>query len=352
MKISITLIAFLLSVINIYSQQIPQYYQNINLLQTGDNLKNELTYLITQTHTTILPYTSSSMTDVWDAVKTADENPNNTQEVLLLYGYNNSDNIDDTDRSRAKNLSCHQTPCTGYWNREHVFPKSLGNPNLGTENAGSDAHSLRPVDGDRNSMRSNRKFAQGTGNSHITNQGYWYPGDEWKGDVARMIMYMFIRYPSQCEAINVGESSITYAPNNDMPDIFLEWNADDPVSQFEIDRNIALANIQGNRNPFIDNPYLATLIWSGPQAEDNWNLEVQNNTLENVKLSPNPVNEELFIHNTTHLKLVFTIYSLQGKKVNTYSNPTSIKIDYLTPGLYLIKIESENNITYKKISVN
>ena len=57
-----------------------------------------------------------------------------------------------------------------------------------------------------------------------------------------------------------------------MPDIFLEWNEEDPVSPFEKTRNNVLQDIQGNRNPFIDNPYLATLIWGGPQAPDSWNI--------------------------------------------------------------------------------
>ncbi len=56
-----------------------------------------------------------------------------------------------------------------------------------------------------------------------------------------------------------------------MPNIFLEWNEEDPVSEFERTRNNVLQSIQGNRNPFIDNPYLATRIWGGPQAPDTWN---------------------------------------------------------------------------------
>jgi hypothetical protein len=36
----------------------------------------------------------------------------------------------------------------------------------------------------------------------------------------------------------------------------------------ETQRNPILQNLQGNRNPFIDNPAFATTIWGGPQAED------------------------------------------------------------------------------------
>ena len=52
------------------------------------------------------------------------------------------------------------------------------------------------------------------------NQGDWYPGDEWKGDVARIVMYMYLRYPNQCEPISVGEGTQIYSPNGDIPIYF------------------------------------------------------------------------------------------------------------------------------------
>ncbi|MGB8704779.1 MAG: endonuclease [Gillisia sp.] len=53
-------------------------------------------------------------------------------------------------------------------------------------------------------------------------------------------------------------------------DLFLKWNREDPVSIFEIQRNNVIEGAQGNRNPFIDNPYIATLIWGGTPAENRW----------------------------------------------------------------------------------
>ena len=81
----------------------------------------------------------------------------------------------------------------GDWNREHTYPKSLGNPNLGSSGPGSDSHHLRPSDVGYNSQRGNLKFTDGSGNSGNVSGG-WYPGDEWKGDIARMMMYMYLRY--------------------------------------------------------------------------------------------------------------------------------------------------------------
>ena len=80
-----------------------------------------------------------------------------------------------------------------------------------------------------------KKFADGSGNSGSVSGG-WYPGDEWKGDIARMMMYMYIRYGDRCKPSGVGVGSTSSTPD-DMIDLFLEWNAEDPVSDFERQRN-------------------------------------------------------------------------------------------------------------------
>ena len=139
-------------------------------------------------------------------IKVSDGFSSDTSKVLLVYGYNDNDASVENDRTRAKSLSCHTSSCFGLWNREHVFPRSLASPNLVTNfpGAGTDVHNLRACDYSTNASRSNKKFDAGNGNSSSNNQGNWYPGDEWKGDVARIIMYMYLRYPNQCEPTNVG----------------------------------------------------------------------------------------------------------------------------------------------------
>ena len=125
-----------------------------------------------------------------------------------------------------------------------------------------------------NSQRGSLKFADGSGNSGSVSGG-WFPGDEWKGDVARMMMYMYIRYGNQCTPTGVGVGSNASTPD-DMIDLFLEWNVEDPVSDFERQRNSYhdsnATYAQGNRNPFIDNAYLATRIWGGENAIDSWGI--------------------------------------------------------------------------------
>ncbi|MFD0991950.1 endonuclease [Tenacibaculum geojense] len=262
------------------------YYDDVDLTKAGIALKNELATKITATHTTFLTYTPG----VWEASKATDVNPDNTQEVLLVYGFENGTDQDITnDRQRGIN---NNGGGNTQWNREHVFPRSLGNPNLGTEGPGADAHHLRPADPSRNSSRSNRKFGRGSGNSgfssidfHDGNEGpntaAWYPGDEWKGDVARMMMYMYLRYGEQCLPTAVGVGSDEFTPDQ-MIDLFLEWNVEDPVSDFERARNDFHESnnqyAQGNRNPFIDNPYLATRIWGGDSAEDTWGIYTSSDT--------------------------------------------------------------------------
>lgn len=253
--------------------QIPEYYNSIDFTKTPIEIKEQLSNLIIQTHTDQIPYTSTS-TDTWDILKESDLVVVNSAEVQLLYGYNNADSNIRNHRTRSKNLSCHTNSCKGYWTREHIFPKSLAAPKLATSyaGAGTDVHNLKPADSDMNAYRSNRMYNGGSGNATVTNKGDFYPGEEWVGDVARIIMYMYLRYPTQCLPTTVAGGSTIYAPDAHMPDILLTWNEQDPVSQEEIYRNNKIAEYQGNRNPFIDNPYLATLIWNGPKVIDTWGI--------------------------------------------------------------------------------
>ncbi|HET8886270.1 MAG TPA: endonuclease [Salinimicrobium sp.] len=241
------------------------YYDDVNLSLNGMDLFEELSIKVTVTHTNQISYSG-----VWNASKITDEDPNNSQNVLLIYGYNDSDGDSDNDRSRSKNLNGGNA---GDWNREHVYAKSLGTPDLGTSGPGSDAHHLRPSDVNMNGDRGNRKFASGSGNAGTTGSN-WYPGDEWKGDVARMLMYMYLRYGSQTLPDNVA-IGVENTIDDNMVDLLLEWNAEDPVSEIEDQRNTYHDSdgtyAQGNRNPFIDNPFLATRIWGGPPAQDRWN---------------------------------------------------------------------------------
>ncbi|MDX1830014.1 MAG: endonuclease, partial [Lutibacter sp.] len=279
MKKLLFIILFFLFVIPFYGQ-VQSYYNGLDLTKTGNALFLELADRIQSTKQGI-PYTSSS-TDVWDACQAGNEDPDDSSKVLLIYGYDDTDGDFSTDRTRLKTEMAGATYVEGKWNREHIFAKSLAIPVLVTDSPGpgTDVYNLHAVDQDRNSTRSNNKFTDGSGTSHIvSSDGGWYPGDEWKGDVARAVMYMYMMYhgdgsqisQTQCLPINVGfGTTLTVDPN--MIELFLKWNVEDPVSPYETTKNEVLSGIQQNRNPFIDNPYLATLIWGGLVAEDKWNM--------------------------------------------------------------------------------
>lgn len=274
--------------LNIGLAQVPTYYNGTDISATGEDLKTNLATLVTNTQTTILSYTPG----VWDALKQTDLDPTNPNNVLLIYGYNDTDSDGTNDRTRSKDMNGGNV---GDWNREHTYPKSLGNPNLGETGPGSDAHHLRASDVQFNSTRNNLAYIDADGNARAINGGF-YPGDEWKGDVARMMMYMYIRYGERCLPNVVGLGSSTY--NAEMRDIFLEWNAEDPVSQVEINRNVLLEGIQGNRNPFIDNPAFATTIWGGPQAEnrfENGSSDVEAPSIPSSLLAANTTATETFL---------------------------------------------------------
>jgi endonuclease I/chitodextrinase len=298
--------------------QAEQYYNDVNKTLTGLALKDELATKIIATHTRTLDYTSSGP-DVWDACIATDINPANTAEIILYYGWEDGSDQDETnDRTRDKNLQDSGGGVTFVWNREHVFPKSLADPILDTDTPGpsTDAHHLRAADRTRNSTRNNRKYGRGSGNSDFStdtfgglggaNTAAWYPGDEWKGDAARMIMYMYVRYGNVClpSAVGVGSNEFT---SDDMIDLFLTWNAEDPVSAIEIARNTYHEDTrnyaaQGNRNPFIDNPYLATRIWGGTSAEDRWGIYTGSDT----EAPSTPTNVTLSNINLTSIDVSWT----------------------------------------------
>jgi endonuclease I len=334
--------------------QIPNYYNTIDFTQSGISIKNQLSSLITNTHTTELVYTSGSsgLLDTWTVLKQSDLYTQNITNVILMYGWDDTSSNVTEHYTRDKNLSCHTSSCNGFWVREHVFPRSLGTPNLGSEFAGADAHNLRAIDSQRNNSRSNKIFgsANSSVSSYSINSNSWYPGDEWRGDVARIIMYMYLRYPTQCNPLMVSTSNSTIAPLADMPDLFLEWNRLDPPSQFEINRNNVIALNQGNRNPFIDNPYLATIIWSGQSAIDTWGvLSTKNNSLESISFYPTITTDVVYFKNDDDNNSKIFVYNMLGQNITINKNNNHLDFSNQNNGVYIIKYVVENQSKVFKI---
>jgi endonuclease I len=330
------------------------YYNGFNWTLTGTALKSALATKITTTHTNNLSYS-----EVWNALKIVDLDPTNSNNVLLVYGWENGADADVTnDRSRDKTLN---GGANGDWNREHIFAQALGNPDLGQTGPGADAQMLRACDVQRNGSRANRMYATGSGNSGSVGVN-WYPGDEWKGDCARIVMYMYLRYGTQCLPTYVFTGS-TVASDANMLDLLLQWNADDPVSQYEDNRNTYLGTTantygQGNRNPFIDNPYLATVIWGGPAAQNRWptlNTETYA-TIADAYVYPNPSNDRTINIESNVMIDDIQLITINGQLMMEIKKPifdnNSYTIDNLPKGFYFLKLSSENQSTTKKIIIN
>lgn len=365
---TIFLVAFISLAIAQAGAPASPYYSGVNWSLTGMNLKSALSIKIINSHTNFLTYAED-----WNATQATDLNPSNSDNVLLLYGFSNatcpSSTSDDNDH-RERNSFSNGGGNVCEWNREHVYAKSLGTPALvdgatssAESDAGEDAHHLRSCDVDRNGNRGNSKFAAGSGNSGPV-PGGWYPGDEWKGDVARMMMYMYLRYPTQCLPINVGTGA-TVSTDSNMIQLFLQWNAEDPVSPYEDNRNTYHGNTnnpyaQGNRNPFIDNPYLATVIWGGPIAQNRWPSTILASTsfssIEQATIYPNPSNgNDVYVLTTSALQSI-SIYAINGQLIQQIEHPStsdnSYKISSLPKGFYLVQLSSEDATTTRKVLIN
>jgi endonuclease I len=217
--------------------------------KTGTALKTAL-------HNIIDDHTELSYSEVWEALKVTDEDPNNSNNVILLY----------TGRSQSKTTNGGNV---NDWNREHVWAKSHGDFGT-TMGPGTDIHHLRPTDVSVNSSRGNLDFDNG-GTQHSEALGNYYDSDSWeprdavKGDVARMIFYMAVRYEGdsgepQLELNNNVNNGT--APYHGKLSVLLQWHLADPVDNWERNRNnIIYNNYQHNRNPFIDHPEWVEEIW-------------------------------------------------------------------------------------------
>ena len=324
--------------------QVPDYYNDVNLNLTGNDLRDELATKIINTHTH-----NPSYNDLWDVYVHSDSA--SPGRIYLIYGWENGqDNDCHNDLTRdADDHGGSASACD--YNREHVYPKSLGNPNLGTSGPGSDAHHVRPSDVSMNSWRGNKKFADDSGHAHAIDSDTWYPGDQWKGDVARIIMYMYLRYGSQCLPSQVGTGA-RVASDTSMLQLFLQWNADDPPSPLEDHRNEYLEGFQGNRNPFIDNPYLATVIWGGPEAQDRWGMDVSKETMDAaLRVWPNPVGEVLHIHSEWPLPVHYRLTRTEGQVLweGDFRSDTERRIEKLPAGIYFLILTTPQGETVKRV---
>lgn len=290
--------------------------------------------------------------DAYDILKEADQNPENSSQVWLMYV--------ETPRSKI-DLQTGTSGAAGYWNREHIYSQSRGGFIDATSSnadginswdptdandilAGhSDAHHIRAEDSPENSLRSERNYGVDY-NGPAGSQG------SWRGDVARAIFYMAVRY----NGLSVVNGNPNSEPDGSIGDLstLLSWNGLDTADDFEMNRNNIIYTWQKNRNPFIDFPTLANYIW-GPNAGQNWfaALSTTENEALSVSLFPNPAKNQITISGTTSDSAI-AIYNLSGMQLyqTHFIGTTTIPVT-LASGMYLAKITSDNKTAVKKLII-
>ena len=234
------------------------YYAGATLASGGAALKAAL-------HNIISPHNVVSYDDCWDALRDLDRSPMDGSRVRLIYS-------DHTHAGIAQ-----QGISTG-WNREHAWPKSYGVGYSGPDF--SDLHHLFAADWNVNSARNNLYFDDCPTNAGCTSPAHaeaapttakdatrFQPPADRRGDIARAMFYMAVRYDG-------GEASTSNLELSDAPDAaastlgrlsaLLAWHKADPVSAEERQRNERICSTyQANRNPFIDRPDFAPCVFLG-----------------------------------------------------------------------------------------
>jgi endonuclease I len=264
------------------------------------------------------------------------------------------------------------------YNREHTIPQSyFGN---GQQPMYSDAHFVVPTDKYVNAQRGdfpygkvnvpNNTYSNGGKRGSNLNSGYsagfsgtvFEPIDEFKGDVARMLLYFSVKYESQLVDFYTASNSLSKVmfdgtSNNAFSTTFLNilltWHIADPVSTREISRNNAVYARQSNRNPFIDHPEYACQIWGAACTA----LSTSNfNAISDVTVYPNPSsNGTINIMSETVLDQIELI-TINGQIIQQIDKPefqnNNYTITNLPSGFYFLKLSGGNDSVTKKVLIN
>ena len=243
--------------------------------------------LVRTTQRDVLPYTSSYREDTWDGLIDLDgtggdnNNDGKSDYVGLIYA---------SDRVIAS--TPHGT--SDSWNREHLWPKSAGVGTGGPDY--TDLHHLRPSFWALNSARGNKWFGEcgiGSGEQSSTTRSSsecrrpahelaaqetetdseaWLPPPHVRGDIARALLFMDLRYDGDMEEYDLILTDCPHLADDDgrISELgylsqLLQWHVDDPVDDAEIERNGRVCERwQGNRNPFIDHPHWVETYFGTP----------------------------------------------------------------------------------------
>ena len=311
------------------------YYNSANGL-TGEQLKVAL-------HNIIKDHTSISYSQIWNAFWSTDNKGNGV--VWDMYSDRPNGNPPYTYRLGQDQCGSYDSEGDCY-NREHSWPQSWFNDQTTPR---TDLHHIFATDGYVNNRRGNFPFGEvrsatwtsqnGSKLGSCKTPGYsgtvFEPIDEYKGDFARAIMYMSVRYYGEDGSWGSSDMTNKSVIKPWAITMLLRWSEMDPVSQKEIDRNNAIYNdYQHNRNPFVDHPEYANMIW-----DPTWSIDDHQEQ-----------------DNPTASRMV--VYDLTGRKVlemNIESEERSniLLNNKLKQGCYLIQyIQGSRVIKNEKLLVN
>ena len=330
------LFVFALSLAVVAVAQPPANYYNAANGLTGDRLKSAL-------HNIIKGHTTISYAQIWNAFWSTDNKGNGI--VWDMYS-------DRPNGTPPYTFHLGQDQCGSYnsegdcYNREHSWPQSWFN-NDGT--ARTDLHHIFATDGWVNNKRDNYAFGEVQSASWTSQNGsklgscktsgfngtVFEPIDAYKGDFARAIMYMSVRYYTEDSSWGTSDMTNKSVIKPWAIAMLLRWNDLDPVSQKEIDRNNAIYDdYQHNRNPFVDHPEYARMIWDPTWSADEYETPT----------APQP--DQVIVYDLSGRKL------LQSDIRNKESETLQLK-NKLQRGCYLIQyIEGNRVIKNEKLLVN
>ena len=263
------------------------YYQTADGLK-GSALKTKLSSIISANITVV------SYKGLYDAYKKTDTRP----DGYVRDWYSNITNY----RHGVDNKGNYSKEGDMY-NREHSVPQSW----FGDGNIKSDIVHVLPTDGYVNNRRSNFPFGEVNSVTYQSANGYcklgscktagyngtvFEPNDEIKGDIARIYFYMITRYESSCGSWGNDVFTNTYPGLTTWTlNMMMRWSKDDPVDEREKQRNNAVYEVQGNRNPYVDYPGLEEYTW-GSKMDQAFSYD----NYQGGAVDPNYVHEPVFSH--------------------------------------------------------
>ena len=322
------------------------YYQSIQGFK-GDNLLEGLAKISQSNHKYYTTYG-----EIRGGNAFSDEDPNDASKVLDFYTGISVSNVWNSGSN---------------WNREHVWPQSLSGGLYGESGAGSDIHHIRPTIPIINTHRNNGLFRDlpntDTYKYYYNNvftgcyrdsSAYFEPRNEAKGDVARILMYLYMHYSNEVSnnasysyagALDIRNVVYTDAKTKDSAwNMMVEWSKLDPVDDFESKRNNYCASVTGLRNPFIDHPEFATMIWDASYSGEGALLDQGSNDNEDY-LRLNTYNISLDVDDTYQIEALTNI----NNPTYTYSSSNQEIASVSSLGLIRALKEGETVIT---VSVN